>query len=109
MITDVSGVAYEFLVTGKPVVFFDCPEFYQHTVSPANPTLTLSEIIERDTINGGRRYGTVVRSLPELTQALSQPLPAPNADQMQNGLLYNPGCATAVMLKTLTDIFARQY
>lgn len=107
MVTDVSGVGYEFLATGKPVVYFECLDFYEQVVLSQNPDLSLDDLLSRDTINGGRRYGTVVRSLEELTTALTKPLPTPCAQTMQQRLLYNPGSGTQAMLEALTRLFAR--
>jgi len=106
MVTDVSGVGYEFLATGKPVVYFECLDFYSQVVLPKQPELSLSELLARDTMNAGRKYGTVVRSLEELTEALSKPLNSPVAREMQKRLLYNPGHGTDAMVRTLARILA---
>lgn len=108
MVTDVSGVGYEFLATGKPVIYFECLDFYSQVVLPKHPELVLSDLLGRDTMNGGRQYGTVVRSLAELSEVLSKPLNSPAACEMQQRLLYNPGHGSDAMVRTLARILAEQ-
>jgi len=105
MVTDVSGVGYEFLATGKPVIYFECLDFYEKVVLPKHPELTLDDLLDRDTMNGGRHYGTVVRSLDQLRDVLSGPLPGHSAEQLQKLLLYNPGNATKATMQTLARLF----
>ncbi len=94
MVTDVSGVAYEMLCIGKPVVFYDCPSFYSNYVMNRVPGLSLRELIENDTMNGGRNYGRVVRTLEELCWAVQQPSQSVDRRDMTEMLLFNPGNAT---------------
>lgn len=101
MVTDVSGVAYDFLITGKPVVYFDCPDFYTKYLPRYDVGLTLEECLADDSVNAGRNYGTVVGNLAELrhvvTDCLSNNYGAycPPAG-MADALVYNPGTATDV-------------
>jgi hypothetical protein len=93
MVTDVSGVAYEMLCIGKPVVFYECPSFYSNYVMNRVSGLSLRELIENDTMNGGRNYGTVVRTLEELCWAVQQPSPSVDRRYMTEMLLFNAGNA----------------
>lgn len=104
MVTDVSGVGYEFLAVGKPVIYVDCPRFYERVVLPQHPQLTLSECLSRDTINGGRNYGIVIQSLDELPLAVSAARPEHDGCGLQKQLLYNPGTATEALLQTLNRL-----
>jgi len=98
-------VGYEFLAAGKPVVYVDCPKFYEHTVLPRHPHLTLDDCLARDTINGGRRYGAVVTSVDELPNAVIEAYLDHDVDRLQKRLLYNPGQATKALLDTLACLF----
>ncbi|MCA9034582.1 MAG: CDP-glycerol glycerophosphotransferase family protein [Planctomycetaceae bacterium] len=104
MVTDVSGVAYEFLAIGKPVIYFDCLDFYTNTVMKNFPGLSLEDILSRDTVNAGRRYGTVVGTLGELTQAVANARLPVSGASMQAKLLYNPGCATENCIDRINSI-----
>ena len=109
MVTDVSGVAYDFLLLDKPVVFYDCPDFYSKYVPRYSPELTIEECLSDDTINAGRNYGLVVHDLDELRTAVTHSLDHPselshNRKGLGSLLLYNPGKATEVAVQTIEKL-----
>lgn len=110
MVTDVSGVAWDFHLLGKPVIYYDCPEFYEKYVTRYDGTLSLEECLGDDSINAGRNYGVVVRSLDVLKRELAafaagEAPPAGPAPQSQ-ALLYNPGCSTGASLDEIDRIIS---
>lgn len=107
MVTDVSGVSYEAMQMGKPVVFIDCPDFYENVAMPKNPGCSLQELLARDTVNVGRNYGIVVSNPDELIDAVSGPLPRIDADFHRSRLLYNPGSASKAMIEKINELVNR--
>lgn len=113
MVTDVSGVAYDFHVLGKPVVYFDCPDFYEHYVSKFDPTLSYTLCIADDTINAGRDFGFVVKDLHELQKKISAIISGacfedPLKSTTCGELLYNPGKAVEVSVNKILEILVLQ-
>lgn len=106
MLTDVSGVAWDFLALRKPVVYWDCPEFYRKHAAQFDGSLTLEECLSDESINAGRSHGMVVASCDELERAINRlkdggtrafPLDQNLADQ----ILFNRGNATVEVVKSL--------
>ncbi len=91
MISDVSGIAYEFLLMGKPVVFLDVPGFFQNSASNwgADPCVDLSY--------WGREYGLRASSLQQMVEALATVVHGEwnpeTVKPLVERLLYHPGCA----------------
>ena len=93
MISDASGIAFEFLFLGKPVVFLDVPDYFsdKRYLGAQEPKADLSF--------WGRRYGTVVSTLhrlvPVVTEILRQPVghQAGDLTELKELLLYNSGTA----------------
>jgi hypothetical protein len=111
MVTDVSGVAYDFHVLGKPVVYVDCPEFYDKYVSRFDPNLSYAVCISDDTINAGRDFGFVVKELPELQKKVSAIISGGCSDKPPRSitcaeLLYNPGKAVEASVSKIREILA---
>lgn len=108
MVTDVSGVAWDFHLLGKPVIYYDCPEFYERYITRYDETLSQKEFLGDDSINAGRNYGTVVGSLDALKCELSAFVvgcapPARSAPEPL-ALLYNPGRSTGASLDEIKRI-----
>lgn len=106
MVTDVSGVAYDFLLLGKPVIYYDCPDFYTKYVPRYDGTISFEECLADDTVNAGRNYGTVVRNLEELRRAVTECLnfcynTLRPPGELEKKLLYNPGRATDASLEQI--------
>lgn len=105
MVTDVSSVGLDFMLLGKQVVFMDCPRFYSHYLKMCFPHEDTGKWPEITWINGGREFGTLVKNIDELPQAVTKALAVGQSDsfaqEMQQRLLYNPGKATANIIKML--------
>ncbi len=93
LVSDGSGIAYEYLLLDRPVVFWDVPEFFDR--------------FGRDTVQfWGRACGKVVRTLDALKEAVTsgvrQPAElSPQRRAMIDKLYYHPGSATRVAVETI--------
>jgi len=111
MVTDVSGIAYDFLVLGKPVIYYDCPQFYRRCVPAFDPNITFAECLAEDTINAGRKYGHVVGTLAELKKAVVCFTAGASRWPDQTGsmvgeILKNPGRATEAAVARIEELLA---
>lgn len=108
MVTDVSGVAWDFHLLGKPVIYYDCPEFYEKCVTRFDASLTLEECLADDSINAGRNYGITVKDLKELRQRIVDLVGFRNSSACDppepTSLVYNPGCAINATLAEMEQI-----
>lgn len=94
MLTDFSGVALEFMTLNRPVIYLDCPEFYERTLKDWNCDPVVAKNDER--FNAGRNAGLVIDDLKELPQAVRRSLENPKEfsekrDKLTKKFLYNPG------------------
>jgi len=85
MVTDYGGASLEFMCTGKPVVYLDCPEFFEQRGT---------DILEYRS----RESGTLVSDIEKLPEAIETALKGdPAKERMRNEmvdrLLYNRGAA----------------
>lgn len=101
MITDLSSVALEFIMLDKPVVYIDCPEFFEKTLKKtyANFGNSTAEFVRNDPkANAGRHTGIVVYKPDELKEAVKRALENPGEfsdkrKEFAKKLAYNPGKA----------------
>lgn len=108
MVNDFSGVGLEFMVLNRPVIYLDCPEYFEKILPSWRCDGHLAKTDDR--FNGGRNAGTVVQSLAELKEQVVNELQEPhkNAEKRKElaaQLMYNPGkgamVGTAEILKIL--------
>lgn len=93
MVTDVSGIAYEYALLDRPLIFIDVPEYLRE-----NPESDVARL--RD------RIGITIKSPDELPAAVERALstPAefsPRRREFIDHLLYNPGRATEVAVELI--------
>jgi CDP-glycerol glycerophosphotransferase (TagB/SpsB family) len=113
MITDNSSVAFEYIVLDRPMVFFDCPKFYEETLqknyvasrSNVDPVAARSNPL----LNGGRDAGVVVASVDECMRTVERELAHPSGyhaprNLVMQEMLYNPGRATEVAVNEIKEI-----
>ncbi|MEI8064357.1 MAG: CDP-glycerol glycerophosphotransferase family protein [Verrucomicrobiota bacterium] len=109
MLTDISGVAFEFMMLDRPVIFIDCPKFFKE-VAPSATYRTSSERVQQDIrCNAGRSAGLVVRSLVDLPAAIQRSLANPSEFSQQrkelaDQLLYNPGRAATAAANAVLEL-----
>lgn len=99
LITDISGIAFEFTFLDRPIIYFDVPEYFNKIL----PNL-LKIKYEGPSYNDPRtdlvrNTGTVIRKPDELPRAIEESLRNPKAKSphrklLMGKLVYNPGKAT---------------
>lgn len=112
MVTDVSSVALEFIMLDKPVVYIDCPDFYEKTLSKVYSEFgeTTAEFVKNDPkANAGRHTGVVVEKVSDLRDAVLKCLSDPGENsakrkQFSKQLAYNHGKAGEVAADTVMKI-----
>jgi hypothetical protein len=77
MITDVSSIAYEYLILKKPIFFYDSPNFYDENVNSfykdfQNSTDIIGNPRENPRINCGRHMGHIFKNIEDLKELLNQ-------------------------------------
>jgi CDP-glycerol glycerophosphotransferase (TagB/SpsB family) len=114
MVTDVSSVALEFIMLDKPVIYIDCPEFFEKTLKKtyANFGDTTADFVRNDPkANAGRHVGKVVYDIGKLCGEIQKSLENPGEHselrkEFAKQLSYNPGnaanAAAEQILKILT-------
>ena len=113
LVTDVSGVAYEFILLGRgPVIYLECPDFYRVTAPQLwEPGATVEELGE--SVFVGREYGLVVEpeGLPEAVRfAIDQPEHRREERQrLIDRLVFNPGAGTSAYVRLIREIVDGQY
>lgn len=109
MVTDFSGVAMEFMLLDRPVVYIDCPEFFENTCPKygSDPVLVKKD----DRYNAGRNYGVVVDGLAEMLIAVKRSLNnhkelSAKRKEFTKLLLYNPGCSDTIATDAICSLLA---
>ncbi len=106
MITDFSSVALEFIVLDKPVIYVDCPEYFEKTLKTPGYTTDPDYVKNDPRANAGRHVGVVVEDVENLATAASEVLANPSRNSAQRQelsarLLYNPGRGAEVAADTI--------
>jgi len=96
LVTDVSGVAFEYLVLDRPIVFFDVPELFA-----ATGTVGIHY--------WGRSCGDIVQTIDQLLETARAALRDPARGQqdrqrLRSRLLYNPGAGAESAGRTLSAL-----
>lgn len=113
LITDHSGIAFDAVLLDKPLVFFDCPEFFGNYL-PERFGIDGEEARNDTTCNAGRPAGTTVGRISELIVAvqryLDQPkLHAAEREELRDSLLFNQGHATGMYVDTIMDLVGSKH
>lgn len=107
MVTDFSGVALEFMTLDRPVIYIDCPEFYEKTLVEWGNDPEVSKNDER--FNAGRNTGILVEELTELpvqiARALNNPMElSEQRKHLSERFLYNPGNGSKAAVDAMMQI-----
>ncbi len=110
MVTDFSGVALEFMTLDRPVIYIDCPEFYNKILREWGNDPEVSK--NDDRFNAGRNAGVVVRDLEELKKAVRLSLADPSElsskrESLIKRFLYNPGKASIAASDAILKLLNR--
>lgn len=114
MVTDVSSVALEFITLDKPVIYIDCPEFYEQTLKKTYAGFgdTTADFVRNDPkANAGRHVGAVAWNIGDLPALVEGCLANPGElsekrREFARQLTYNPGNAANVAADTILNILA---
>ncbi len=106
MITDFSSVALEFIVLDKPVIYLDCPEYFEKTLKTPGYTTDPDYVRNDPRANAGRHVGVVVENVVNLGGVASEVLTDTGKNSAQRRelsarLLYNPGKGAEVAADTI--------
>ena len=112
MVTDVSSVALEFIMLDKPVVYIDCPEFFEKTLAKVYSCFgeTTADLVKNDPkANAGRHTGIVVKDVPGLADEVMRSINEPGEFSLKRRelaakLSYNPGRAGDAAADTIMKI-----
>lgn len=107
MVTDFSGVALEFMTLDRPVIYIDCPEFYEKTLVEWGNDPEVSKNDER--FNAGRNTGILVQNIAELPiqmmRALNNPMElSGQRKRLSDRFLYNPGYGSKAAVDAILQI-----
>jgi len=109
LVTCVSSVSFEFMVLGKPVIFFHTPKFFSHYLKMIFPHDDTENWSKRTTVNGGREYGVVVKNVDELQNAVENALQLGIQENkirfLREKIIYNPGTASDVAAEKIKELF----
>lgn len=95
MITDYGGAAYEFMCTGKPIVYLDCPEFFE---------MRGKDIMEY----WSRKSGYLVSDVEQLPDTVETALKGDSSKvrlqmELVDKLLYNRGVAADAGVRVIFE------
>ncbi|MHC1699705.1 MAG: CDP-glycerol glycerophosphotransferase family protein [Humidesulfovibrio sp.] len=107
LLTDFSGVALEFMLLDRPVLYMDCPEFYEKTQKEWGNDADMAK--HDDRFNAGRNYGVSVSGVAELPGAVRHALAHPEElSGRRRGFisrfLYNPGRGALVFVDAVGEL-----
>lgn len=112
MVSDISGVALEFLCMLKPVIYLDCPDFFTKTLPSVYKDFgpNTADYIKNDPkSNAGRHVGYLVANLADLPQAIAFVGDHPEyklAERREYAarIRYNPGHAAEAAADTILGL-----
>jgi CDP-Glycerol:Poly(glycerophosphate) glycerophosphotransferase len=101
LVTDFSSVALEFVVLDRPIIYIDCPEYFEKTLKLPYYESDPEYVKTNPRANAGRHVGVVVEHVEGLGAAAADALanPSLNSDKrrmLASMLLYNPGRGSEV-------------
>ncbi|MBK8551380.1 MAG: CDP-glycerol glycerophosphotransferase family protein [Ignavibacteria bacterium] len=112
MVTDLSSVALEFIILDKPVIYIDCPDFFDKTLKKTYSNFgdTTADFVRNDPkANAGRHVGTVVNNINKLPEAIEKCLENPGEHSAKRRnfakqLSYNPGNAANTAAEKILNL-----
>ena len=111
MVTDLSSVALEFILIDKPVIYFDCPSFFNDTLKRIYSEFgsTAECVKNHPSTNAGRNVGVIIKNASELTHAIQRSLDVPNEyskerKNLSKQLLYNQGNASVAGANSILEL-----
>jgi len=107
LITDISSVSLEFIVLDKPVIYIDCPEFYEKTLEEWEQDSKSIKTVEK--FSSVRNVGIVCKDLSELETSVIRSLHHPHEfsekrKTLSDQILYNPGKGSITSAQKILDL-----
>ena len=101
LVTDFSSVALEYVGLDRPIIYLDCPEYFEKTLKLPGYESDPEYVKTNPRANAGRHVGIVVESVDDLAAEARRGLanPSLNSDkrrELASMLLYNPGRGAVV-------------
>jgi CDP-glycerol glycerophosphotransferase len=109
LVTDFSSVALEFIVLDKPVLYLDCPEYFEKTLKLPAYNSDPDYVRNNPRANAGRHVGVVVDHVSDLATAVARSLANPlqgseKRRELAKMLLYNPGKGAETAAAAILDM-----
>jgi hypothetical protein len=109
LVTDFSSVALEFIVLDKPVIYLDCPEYFEKTLRLPAYNSDPDYVRNDPRANAGRHVGVVVEHVSKLAPAVEHCLANPEEGsqrrrELAGMLLYNPGKGADAAATTILEM-----
>ncbi|MFC1920736.1 CDP-glycerol glycerophosphotransferase family protein [Chloroflexota bacterium] len=113
MVTDISSVALEFIMLDRPVIYLDCPEYFEKTLKMPGWDADPDYVRNDPKANAGRHVGVVVEDLSKLTEAVQKSLDNPGKlskkrKQLAANLLYNQGKGAEAAANAILELLKGQ-
>lgn len=100
MVTDYGGASLEFMTMNKPIVYLDCPEFFE---------IRGQDIFEKQARETGMITDDIASLGHTIDLALQDPEPyRSKRRELLSKLLYNPGNAARAGFRVLYDMVRQQ-
>jgi len=109
LITDISGIAFEFMFLDRPIIYFDAPEFFNKTLPNLFKIKDEGPSCNDFRTDIVRNTGTVIKKPDELPMAVEEALRNPKAKSphrklLMEKLIYNPGKATQEAVRVINKL-----
>ena len=100
LVTDFSSVALEFVGLDRPIIYLDCPVYFEKTLKMPGYESDPDYVRNNPRANAGRHVGKVVEAVDSLADATNAELSHPGErsslrQRLAAQLLYNPGSAAS--------------
>ena len=101
LVTDFSSVALEYVGLDRPIIYLDCPEYFEKTLKLPGYESDPDYVKTNPRANAGRHVGIVVESVGDLAAEAGKALANPSLNsgkrrELASMLLYNPGRGASV-------------
>lgn len=109
LVTDFSSVALEFVGLDRPIIYLDCPKYFEETLKLPGYESDPEYVKTNPRANAGRHVGVVVPSVSGLAAAAIACLADPSSGtdkrrELASMLLYNPGRGAETAASLILDM-----
>ena len=113
LVTDFSSVALEFVGLDKPIIYIDCPEYFEKTLRLPGYETDPDYVKNNPRANAGRHVGLVAERVSDLRTIVERALadPARGSEkrrELATRLLYNPGRGANTAARQILSLLGLQ-